>query len=313
MLKKKHILIIGGNGFLGQRVVDALSDKKYLVSVFDLNIDYKKIKPNKIKHLFKYNILKNEDLDKALSKEKWDYIIHLAAFIGKGNGLLQAANENLDKAINTNVTGFANLLSKLKNKNSKIIWSSSAVVFGNETIYKDGVVNENASLQPFTNYGITKLMAEEVANYYIRKYKMNITGIRFPIIIGPGLGYRGVAAGISDMAYLSKDKKKCIIYMPSSDLDIIYIKDAADIILKIINSKTKLKNIYNCPSIRTNAKILANKFNKIYKKKYIEIKSTAEAPNYPIMDSNLFEIDTKYKIKYNIYNMLEDWLTEISS
>ena len=42
---------------------------------------------------------------------------------------------------------------------------------------------------------LLKLMAEEVADYYINNFKMNITGIRLPIIIGPGLNYRGVAAG----------------------------------------------------------------------------------------------------------------------
>ena len=36
---------------------------------------------------------------------------------------------------------------------------------------------------------------------------MNITGLRLPIVIGPGLEYRGVASGISDMAKASSVKK----------------------------------------------------------------------------------------------------------
>ena len=58
------------------------------------------------------------------------------------------------------------------------------------------------------------LIAEQVANYYIQNYRMSITGIRYPIIIGPGLNYRGVAAGISDMALATMQRNtKTLIEM----------------------------------------------------------------------------------------------------
>jgi UDP-glucose 4-epimerase len=311
MLSKRKILIIGGNGFLGQGILNALPNEKYETSILDPFLNHKNLKKYKIKHLFKCNALNNKDINYALNKEKWDYIIHLAAFGGNGNGLLKAANEDLDKAVKINVTMFANLLNKLKTKKVKIIWSSSSVVFGEEKFYKNKIVTENSILQPSTHYGLTKLMAEEVAHYYIKNFKMNITGIRLPIIIGPGLNYRGVAAGISDMAIASKTKASCIIEIPATPLDIIYIKDAANIFIKMINSKTILKKMYNCASIRISAIILADNFNTISKKKNIKINNISKGFTYPIMDYHILKKDINFSIKYNISKLIKDWLVEI--
>ena len=313
MLSEKQILIIGGNGFLGQGILQAIPNKKYKISILDPFLDHKNLKQYKIKHLFKCSTLNDKDINHALNKEEWDYIIHLAAFGGKGNGLLKAANEDFNKAVHINVTGFANLLNKLKNKNAKIIWSSSTVVFGEEIFYKNKTIKENSILKPSTNYGLTKLMAEEVANFYIKNYNMNITGIRLPIIIGPGLNYRGVAAGISDMAFASITKSKCTINMPSTPLDIIYIKDASKIFVKMISSKTILKNIYNCSSIRTSAIKLANNFNKISEKKNIKINNIGMGATYPIMNDHILRKDINFSIKYTMNKLIKDWLIEIKT
>jgi UDP-glucose 4-epimerase len=311
MLSKIKILIIGGNGFLGHGILKAIPHEKYEISIFDPYLDHKKLNKYKIKHLFNCSTLNDKDTSNALNSEEWNYIIHLAAFGGNGNGLLKAANENFNKAVNINVTGFANLLDKLKNKKTKIIWSSSTVVFGEERSYKNKTVKEDSVLKPLTNYGLTKLMAEKVASYYVKNYKMNITGIRLPIIIGPGLNYRGVAAGISDMALATKKQSKCIVETPPTPLDIIYIKDAANLFIKMINSKTKLKNIYNCPSIRTSAIKLAENFNKISKNKNIKINNNVMGATYPIMDYNMLKKDINFSIKYTIHKLIKDWLLEI--
>ena len=140
---------------------------------------------------------------------------------------------------------------------------------------------------------------------------MNITGIRFPIIVGPSLDYRGVAAGISDMAIFSKNKKPITIPMVSSSLDLIYIKDAVSIIIKIMNSNSKLRYIYNCPSYRTNAKNISNSFNKENNGKYINLKNIGIGATYPIMKSNLIKNEIKFSLKYDLKKTIKDWLKEL--
>ena len=309
MLEKKFILIIGGNGFLGQAILNKFDLKKYSISILDPSLNKKSLKNEKVKHFFKFSTLDKKAMSKALKAEKWDYIIHLAAYGGTGNGLLKAANEDFNQAVNINVTGFANLLDNLKYKNIKIIWASSTVVFGEESLYSGKTVKENSNLKPSTNYGLTKLIAEQVANYYIQNYRMSITGIRYPIIIGPGLNYRGVAAGISDMALATMQRNtKILIEMPSTPLDIIYIKDAADIVIKMIKTNSKLKNIYNCPSLRTSALKLANEFKKNYKNNNLEININGIGATYPIMNWQRLKKDINFKINYTVKQLIEDWL-----
>ena len=309
MLKKKLILIIGGNGFLGQAILNKFNLKKFSISILDPSLNKKSLKNNKVKHIFKCSTLDKKAMTKALKTEEWDYIIHLAAYGGNGEGLLKAANEDFNQAVNTNVTGFANLLDNLKYKNTKIIWASSTVVFGEENNYSEKTIKEDSNLKPTTNYGLTKLIAEQIANYYIQNYKMNITGLRYPIIIGPGLNYRGVAAGISDMALaIMQRNTKLLVEMPSTPLDIIYIKDAADIVIKMIKTNSKLKNIYNCPSLRTSALKLANEFKKHNKNNNLEININGIGATYPIMNWQRLKKDINLKLNYSVKQLVEDWL-----
>ena len=304
---KKKILLIGGYGFLGRWLIKSLSKENYDISVLDPKLNIKKLKQYNIQFYFKFSTSNNLKLQKALNKVRWDCVIYLAAWGGSGKGLLKAADENFKEAMQINVNNFRNILEEFKyNKKVKIIWSSSTVVFGEENDYK-GKVTEKSRLHPSTNYGLTKVLAENITAYYIKNFEMNITGIRFPIIIGPELSYRGVASGISDMANFAKISKKSKIPMVSSPLDLIYIKDAVSILLKIINSNKKTNYIYNCPSFRTNAKKLADAFNKKINKKIITIKNLGIGATYPIMNSNLIKNDIKFTQKYNLNRTVSDW------
>ena len=140
---------------------------------------------------------------------------------------------------------------------------------------------------------------------------MNITGLRLPIIIGPGLYYRGVAAGISDMAISCHLKKTLNLDMPSTPLDLMYVKDLSEIFVKIINSDKRLKNVYNLPSYRTNSIKISKQFNKVAKGSYINVNNKGIATSYPKMLINTFKKDIRYAIKYNLEATVKDWIKEL--
>jgi hypothetical protein len=93
--------------------------------------------------------------------------------------------------------------------------------------------------------------------------------------------------------------------------DIIYIKDAANIFIKMMGSKTILKNMYNCTSIRISAIKLAANFNTISKKNNIKINNISTGVIYPIMNYHILKKDINFSIKYNISKLIKDWLVEI--
>ena len=81
----------------------------------------------------------------------------------------------------------------------------------------------------------------------------------------------------------------------------------------MINSRTILKDIYNCSSIRTSAIKLANNFNKISEKKNIKINNIGMDATYPIMDYYILRKDINFSIKYTMNKLIKDWLIEIKT
>ena len=313
-MTKKKILIIGGGGFIGKWLIKLFFLNGWETSIIDPNLKKNSFKEFEVNHIFNYSINDNELLSNAIKSENWDVILCLAAWGGDGNGLLKAANQDLNKAIEVNVKGFANLLDKLKDlDNIKFLWSSSTVVYGEEKTYSKNQADEKSVLSPITYYGLTKVLAEEISIFFSREYKMNITGLRLPIVIGPGLEYRGVASGISDMAKASNVKKPIKVDMPDTPLDVIYVKDVAKIFINMINSKFPLKNIYNSPCYRTYADKIAKQFNKESKISCIKVNNIGTGATYPRMLSNTFQKDLGYRIKYSLEKSIKDWLNELKT
>lgn len=73
-MKKKRVIIFGGNGFIGKHLANYLLLKNCNVTIFDQEINKKQF-DNKIKFV-KGNIINIKKVDEAL--KKIDYIFHFA-------------------------------------------------------------------------------------------------------------------------------------------------------------------------------------------------------------------------------------------
>ena len=76
----------------------------------------------------------------------------------------------------------------------------------------------------------------------------------------------------------------------------------------MIESKNKLKNIYNCASIRTTGLKLANEFNKFNKNNNLKINNNNLGTAYPIMNWQRLKMDTNFKVNYSVKKLVKDWL-----
>ena len=78
--------------------------------------------------------------------------------------------------------GYLNLLKLLtKYKAKKILYASSSSVYGENTNFP---LKENEKLNPKNVYGLTKKLNEIIAEYYYRKFKTKIIGLRFFTVYG---------------------------------------------------------------------------------------------------------------------------------
>ncbi len=216
-----NIIVTGGSGYIGERVVSQLvAAGRYNVSTLDncppSNQEVKWIECD----------LKNrKDTVKAL--KNIGLVIHLAS-IGDAYGS--------SDYLGNNGLGTVNLIhSALKNKVKKIILASSCWVYGNS----DGFVTENFPLLPPHNmYAYTKTLQE----YLIRKSKVNYTILRYDSCYGGNM--RSNTAIASFVNKINEGEPLSIIGDGKQGRCFVHVEDAAEATTKSINYEHK-NSIFN--------------------------------------------------------------------
>jgi nucleoside-diphosphate-sugar epimerase len=163
-----HIIIIGGSGFVGTRLVARLLAAGHAVTIADKNDS------TKYPHLRGYADVREPDsLEVALAGS--DVVVNLAA---------EHRDDVTPKSLynDVNVTGAENVCSvctKLGIK--KIIFTSSVAVYGFAPIG----TNETGKINYFNDYGRTKWLAEEKYRAWLKSGPDNaLTIIRPTVIFG---------------------------------------------------------------------------------------------------------------------------------
>jgi UDP-glucuronate 4-epimerase len=187
---KKHYLITGGAGFIGNHLVRALlSDEDLFITIID-NFDPFYSRAIKLlntkdfeKHqqivLFDRNLddLSSSELQKILT-QKVDVIIHLAAKAG-----VRPSINNPLAYQRTNILGTQMLLDFAKQTGVKqFVFASSSSVYGvNENL----PWTENERLQPISPYAMTKLSGEMAGHAFSSLYSIRFIALRFFTVYGP--------------------------------------------------------------------------------------------------------------------------------
>jgi nucleoside-diphosphate-sugar epimerase len=125
---------------------------------------------NKIKFIkFRGDITNRNDLQHWFKKNNFNIIIHFAALVPTGE-----VDKDYTYARKVNVEGTQNL-ANLALKQDSISWfffSSTSHVYKNDT--KRIKLSEKSKLEPYTNYGRTKLKAENILLKKFYKSKINL-------------------------------------------------------------------------------------------------------------------------------------------
>ncbi|MFW9989561.1 MAG: NAD-dependent epimerase/dehydratase family protein, partial [Candidatus Odinarchaeota archaeon] len=170
-------IVTGGAGFIGSNVVQLLNKKNYEVVVFDnLSTGFKdNLKNIKNVKLIEGDIYNKVELDSAM--RGCNIVFHLAANVGN----IKSINDpEFDSQIN--VIGTLNVLNcARKNKINKIVYSSSAAIFGEP---KQLPINEEHSLAPDSPYGVSKLAGELHCICYNKLYNMKNICLRYFNVFG---------------------------------------------------------------------------------------------------------------------------------
>ncbi len=118
------------------------------------------------------NILNNSSIDKIIKKVKPKIIFHCAGL----SRPMTIHETNIEKSIDVNIIGTANIVKACKRKKIKLIYFSTGYVYNGSK----GNYSENDGTKPFNNYGFSKLGGECAVSMYKNSLILRITMIEKP-------------------------------------------------------------------------------------------------------------------------------------
>ena len=114
-----------------------------------------------------FNILNFNFLNRYLKKKKYTHLIHIA-----GLSRPMSIHENeIEKSINLNIIGTANIVKACKRNKIKLIYFSTSYVYPG----KKGNYSENDDLNPINNYAWSKLGGECAVHMYKNSLILRLT------------------------------------------------------------------------------------------------------------------------------------------
>ena len=229
----------GGAGFIGRHLVCFLLNNHHKVTVYDNLSNSSKNTLNlltkKGAQIIKGDILNYDKLTK--SSKGFDLAIHLAARID-----VAESASHPEKVKNVNIDGTSNVLKCcIENNIKKIIFSSSAAVYGNS----DVTVTENTKTSPLSPYGTSKISAENQIKK-MAKNNLEYVILRLFNIYGKRQSrqYAGVITKFVDS--ISRDSPLVIYGDGKQTRDFVSISDVIDAFYCAI--KTDSSGTYNIAS-----------------------------------------------------------------
>lgn len=224
-ISDKNILVIGGAGMIGSHVVEGLLEEPVAgVTIFDnftrgtesniagaLRDERVRVMEGDITHI--------DVLNAALAEA--DGVFHLAAL------WLLHCHEFQRAAFEVNIEGTFNVLEGcVKNDIEKLVYSSSASVYGNAL---EVPMTEEHPYNNRTFYGATKIAGEHMARAMNERYGLDYVGLRYMNVYGPRQDYQSAYTSVimKVLDRIDAGKPPLVYGDGTQSYDFIHVTDVA--------------------------------------------------------------------------------------
>ncbi len=263
-------LVTGGSGFIGSNLaleLERLGNEVIVIDSYKTSID-------QFYNLdcFRGRIIRGKDSEMN-DIGRIDSIFHMAA-------ITDPRHPDDNETYINNIEGFKKMINLAIKNNSKLIYASSANLYGNGPI----PMIEGQEKDIISVYGKSKLDMDEIAGELFNR--MRIVGLRYFNVYGPREKYKGRAASM--IYHLGKqvkeDKNPKLFEFGEQKRDHIYVKDVVDATIKALNVNNCIVNVGTGVATTFNdlVKIINKYFNKNLDPEYIKM----------LYDSRTYQSDT---------------------
>ena len=291
---KMKVIVTGGCGFIGSNLVDRLITEGFDTYVIDnLSTGNKQLLNPRAK-FFQFDILDLQKMQFIFKEVRPKAVFHLAAQID-----VQASIQNPTHDAQINILGSIHLIELCKTYKSKLIYSSSAAVYG-APLYLP--ICEKHLIHPLSNYGISKYTPEQYIRSYSQLYNVKYTILRYSNVYGPRQMPKGEGGVIS--IFINKminDEIPAIFGDGKQTRDFIYVEDVVSANLAALNAeKNGTYNISSNKPISINE--LIKKINSILNKNIVPVYKQERIGDieHSCLDNQLAKTELYWQPKYSI-------------
>jgi UDP-glucose 4-epimerase len=177
-----NIFVTGGAGYIGSATAEALLKAGHSITVYDsLVTGYRPAVPDGVRFI-QADLADAASLTSALSAEKYEAVMHFAAFIEAGESM-----KDPGKFFRNNLANSLQLIEAATRAGvRRFVLSSTAAVYASS----DTPLSEESPIDPANPYGFSKLVIEQALEWYRRIHGLHFAALRYFNACGalPGRG-----------------------------------------------------------------------------------------------------------------------------
>ena len=232
------ILVIGGAGFIGRRMIPILVNAGQSITCMDIDVAgataaFAQL-GDKVK-VVRGDVTQFDDVIGAVQESRAERVVNLSYFIGE---LAPHVAFKLD------IQGMDNCFEAARRFGVKhTVFASSVAVSGQQSTFGERLVDESDERRGDTQYAVNKIMNEWQAHDYRRAYGMTITCIRPANVTGPDKKF----GSIDHVTCMSQPARGQSVTFPHADAMrcVIHVEDMAEVFARVSLSDKPKHTTYN--------------------------------------------------------------------
>jgi nucleoside-diphosphate-sugar epimerase len=235
------ILVIGGTGFIGRRLVPLLAQRGEEIVCMDINpatANYEGF--GKQVRVVRGDISQFDDVMATMVEAKPERVVNLAYFLG--------SEYPPRVAFKLNILGMDNCFEAARLCNvRRVAYASSLAVSGEQHFYGDRIVNEDDFRHGHVQYAMHKIFNEWQAQDYREKHGLDVTAIRPANVTGNDK----IVGSVDHVKIITFPARGEAISFPFKDAMRcpIHVDEVAEIFARVIMSDRPKHWIYNTGGI----------------------------------------------------------------